>query len=340
MPDPIIISRYQRSDRAEVMEFLPTAFPEPRAKRLIAQWDWKYDSFPFNSEPDPYILLMRDANKIIGMLGALSLRAFIRGEEYLISSGCDAIVHTSYRGRGLFARLIECNARDRRLGMGWGNSASNHIWADSTTGNFRVIPMIAPSFFHGYGLGRPPADARAAGKIEVIQIEKFDSRFDALWQSVRCDFPVAIIRDQRYLNWRYCERPDETYTRLCAVRGDELLGYIVVRTAWKEQARGQRIRLGYLVDWTVKGRSFETLSLLVRHAFANIRRQGVRFVSARTTTPTFRSMLHRLGFVSWYWGPREYAITQVALQDEKLQVLNDMRQWFSTMGDGDLEMSF
>jgi hypothetical protein len=333
MLDRIGISRYAKSDREQVLEFLPTVFPPARARRLSAQWDWKYAANPFNRDADPYILLLRDGDKIIGMLGALPLRVSIRGDPYLANSGCDAMIHPSYRGHDLFARMIEFLLQHHPIGIGWGNSASNHIWKDPTTGNTRIIPLIALSILHGYGLGRHEVDS-SSNQIQVRPIERFDSRFDDLWQSVRLDYPVMLIRDQRYLNWRFVERPDEKYMRLCATRGNELLGYLVVRIASRDGTR-----IGYLVDWTVKSQSLPIFFMLARHAFAHIRAEGARWISVRTTTPYFRRAFYRMGFVPWYGGPPVYAITQVAVPDEKLFILNDMRQWFSTMGDSDLEMS-
>lgn len=336
MPDQIRASRYQKSDRAQAFAFFRSVYPARQANRLIAQWDWKYDANPFNLEPDPYVLLLREEDKVIGMLGALSLRVSIRGDECWVSSGCDAIISPAHRGRRLFSRMLERYKQDRPIGIGWGNAVSNHIWVDATTSSARIVPLIACSIFKGYGLyNRNTSDSSSDHEIEIIQIEHFDSRFDDLWPSVRGDYPIALIRDWRYLNWRFDERPDARYARFCAIRGNDLLGYLVVRVAEKDGARR-----GYLVDWMVKGQSFAIFSLLVRHAFAHARREGAMLISTRTTTPVFRRMLYRMGFIPWYWGPREYVITRAPLQDESLQAFRAMSQWFSTMGDGDLEMSF
>jgi len=39
-----------------------------------------------------------------------------------------------------------------------------------------------------------------------------------------------IIRDHQYLNWRYCQRPDATYTLYGVGRSSELMGFLVART--------------------------------------------------------------------------------------------------------------
>jgi GNAT superfamily N-acetyltransferase len=301
---------------------------------LIEQWDWKYVANPFNLESDPYVLLLRQGDSIIGMLGGLTLRASIRGDECSVGIACDLMIHPAHRGRRLFSKLMERYIQDRPFGIGWANSVSNHVWVTSATASARNVPLIAFSIFSGYGLARRKIDSSSADEIRIIQIERFDSRFDDLWSSVRGDYPIALIRDQRYLDWRFDDRPDAKYTRFCAIRGNDLLGYLILRVAENDGARR-----AYLVDWMVKGRSLAVFSPLVRHAIAHARREGALLISTRTTTPIFRRMLNRMGFVPWFWGPREYAITRAPLQAESFQAFRDMSQWFSTMGDGDLEMS-
>ena len=45
------------------------------------------------------------------------------------------------------------------------------------------------------------------------------------------------------------------------------------------------------------------------------------------------------GFMRSPWGARGYIRGRIRLPDSALQVFGDVRQWFLTMGDGDLEMS-
>jgi hypothetical protein len=49
-------------------------------------------------------------------------------------------------------------------------------------------------------------------------------------------------------------------------------------------------------------------------------------------------VLYRYGFLPWFWGPPSYFCVNFMLPD--LRVFEDLRQWFVTMGDGDLETSF
>src|ERR1035441_3220587 len=111
MADDFRIQRYRSADRDCVFALLRAAYSDDFATRLIRQWDWKYDSHPSNREaeqarrinheklepfiiktysaetltewglsldqldalPDdaPYVLLLKDGDKVVAMEGAL-----------------------------------------------------------------------------------------------------------------------------------------------------------------------------------------------------------------------------------------------------------------------------
>lgn len=337
MTNRLMIRRYEKSEREQVFEFMRSAYSPDRSAQLIYQWNWKYDANPFNCETDPYILLVRDGGKVVGMMGAIPLRACIAGKERLIRSGCDWIIHADYRGRGLMRRMDEQYVKDHPIGFGWSNVLSNRIYERATNaGSVRIVPLVKPLIPARFRLfNRKRALSEAGDEINVVELDSFDDKFDALWGNVRCQYPVMIVRDQRYLSWRFDSRPDAKYTRACAMRGTDLLGYIVYRLAVKDGSRR-----GYLVDWMIKDQSFDDLSRLVRYAADDLQEQGATFISARMTMPAFRRMFYRLGFVPWHWGAREYLVGRIDLTDSDLQVFKDPAQWYATMGDGDEETSF
>jgi len=71
-------------------------------------------------------------------------------------------------------------------------------------------------------------------------LTRFDSRFDRFWQRIRDDYPIMLVRDATYLNWRYVDAPGVTYERLALeeTTSGEIEGFAVLRTT----LRGDRIR--------------------------------------------------------------------------------------------------
>jgi hypothetical protein len=63
----------------------------------------------------------------------------------------------------------------------------------------------------------------------VLEVDRFDARFDSLWEKVKNDYPIMIGRKSDYLAWRY-EDPQKNYLSLCIENEEtgELLGYTVI----------------------------------------------------------------------------------------------------------------
>jgi hypothetical protein len=303
-------------------------------------------------------LLLRDDARIIGMMGAIYLRVSIGGREQWVGSGCDLVIHPDYRGRGLARRIIGRAMADHPMWFVWLNEISHRaVTPLSASRSTRVVPLVKPLDFgqilqkvtgirslHHWGgllatgvrhLTRPLRRQSTPAGVTITQVTTFDQRFDALWQRVCRDYPVLVVRDQLYLNWRFVCRPDAEYTLLVATRGSELAGYMVLRSAERDG-----VSWGYLVDFLVEGRSSSLLVLLVEEAVECLRRERVAAISCLATALSYRRTLYRQGFYSWRWGRQGYFRPDVELPDPTLQVFRDAREWFLTMGDGDLEMAF
>jgi hypothetical protein len=70
---------------------------------------------------------------------------------------------------------------------------------------------------------------RLRGGYVVETNTGFDGRFDALWAGRRKDFPIAIVRDSRYLQWRFGHCPLRKYSTVGVFNADRerLAGYAV-----------------------------------------------------------------------------------------------------------------
>ena len=102
-----------------------------------------------------------------------------------------------------------------------------------------------------------------------MRSDSFDDRADRLWERARRPSFAMLIRDHRYLNWRYCQRPDATYILYGVERASELEGFLVARTT---TYRG--MRWGYLVDFLAPENDPGVLSTIDRAALDEFRSAG------------------------------------------------------------------
>lgn len=351
------VVRYERTDRPQVHEFLKAVQPARDSDRLIGQWHWKYDDNPFNPESRPYIVMLKEDERIVGVMADLPARVWVRGRISHWVCSCDLAIDTEYRGRGLSRSIIRRHMADHDMAFAWMNVASKRAAAPLT--GSRSVPIrplvrlldVGPAVQGLSGraslgavgrvltrvtrtLVRLPAPAPVAG-VTISARATVDDRFDALWRRASAEGPVMIVRDRAYLDWRFLRRPDATYTILTATRGDDVLGYLVLRRVVR-----YGMPWGYLVDFLVERESPSIWSMLVREALARFREEGVALVGCLANRPSYRRPLLRLGFLPWRWGPQGYFHARVDAPDERLHVARDTEQWLVTMGDGDVEMSF
>ena len=352
------VVRYQRAERDAVFAFLRAAYTPQDAERLIRQWDWKYDANPFNREPEPYILLLKENTRIVGMTGGVPLRVCIDGTVHWVSHTCDWVVHPDYRDRRIARRLMERHRADRSLRFSWQNELSHErSRVHPGTGYLRLTPLVKPIDLGrlvklvtgsaalggisgavaglAHAVARPLRRSTAAPGITVAPLDTFDTRLDTLWQRVHRDYRVIVVRDRAYLSWRFSQRPDAQYTVFAAMRDCDVSGYLVVRRA---ESAGER--WGYLVDFLVEGRALALFSLLVQHAVQWLRDAGVTAVACTVVMPPYRGALYRHGFCPYPWQRRGYLRTNLGSPDPAVQAFEDPREWFLTMGDGDLETAF
>ncbi len=347
--------RYDNTDRDEVYALLRATLARPASERLIRQWEWKYDRNPFNPDGRPYILLLKDGPRLIGMIGTLALRAVINGVEHVISHSCDWVLGTEYRNRGAGRPLVQRMRTERPLRFSWQNALSHRSLRHSRGTYARMLPLVRPLDFgrlaaQGTGsaaLARGSAALAAVvrrlisirpestgnGNVRITPLVAFDERFDDLWRRVRTHYRVIIVRDRAYLQWRFGERPDVRYVILGALRGAELAGYVILRGA---EAGG----LGFLTDFLVEPGGTPTLSSLVKAAIAWLRRDGATAVGCRASLAAHRRALYAHGFLPFFWGQHGYVHAVAETSGSDAASFEDFRQWYLTMGDGDLEMAF
>src|SRR5262249_7299779 len=63
----------------------------------------------------------------------------------------------------------------------------------------------------------------------TVSVEKAvaaDAAFDELWDSCRNDAKYSIVRDSKWVNWRFIGAPSRAYTVLLARRGERPFGYL------------------------------------------------------------------------------------------------------------------
>ncbi len=232
-------------------------------KRDQRFWDWKYLQRPESSYSSAVAL----ANgSIIGQVSAVNYRARIAGSPAMTYQTQDILILQQYRKGRIFFKMEKAArtwmSQKGNIVLDYGFSIEITRKVATRALEFRDIARI-PKLVQVWGLQpyldlktkrrlptrfiaaclnpllrlrnkRAKSALRNGWKIETITM--FDSRFDRLWQTCKDEYPVSMVRDALYLNWRYHENPVQSVTTFAVTdKVDEILGLIVVEV--KEHLR-------------------------------------------------------------------------------------------------------
>jgi hypothetical protein len=359
--------RNRTTNREGLLAFLRETYSAERLQRVVRKWGSSYEETL--EQNAPYILLMKNArDEMVAMETALPQRFLVDSREQWVAVEGDWTVHPAYRGRKLAQTLVNRLRNENTLGFAWQNPASRRAtkrWRKaiagraktsvSVSGDLPIVPLVKPIDWNAFaklladnrllGLAASVAGAAARGfewalarpasieNVNLTQIESFDESADQLWQRVHRAQTMLAVRDQRYLNWRFRDRPGSPYIILAAVRDSSLRGYLVFRISDHVGTS-----CGFLVDTLYD--DVEIFSLLIKEVEKILRPAGVKAIVCSVTPASHRSVLLRQGFFPLLHRRRNYLAAWGNSTDPQVQSFFDVSRWFISMGDGNLDMGF
>lgn len=258
--DGFIARCAELADAPAILNVVQAAFPAwplvPIDVDPLEHLEWKMT--PPGGDVRYHTVVTLDGDVVASKLRWVG-RAQLRGDEYATASGADFAVKPAYQGRGLGRMIVDWERTgDRARGeLAFDLAATNEIIRNSLgrkgklrrplrvwsrplsprsfvsvqlrSGGPTRLMRAAAAAAHRASLGASRDDEPTA--LQVVELEQFDQRTDALWSEVRGQFDFARTRDSTFLNWRYADPRAGRATILCAIEDDEARAYAVVRPA-------------------------------------------------------------------------------------------------------------
>lgn len=200
-----VVRPYQTGDESGVLSLWKTAFGKSLSPRL---WRWKYLENPY---PVQIGLAVGEDGRILVMYGGIPYQANCQGRRVTITHLMDIMSHPECRGSGLFVKtgraFFDLFAGPDRTCFYYGFPGQYHFdigkkYLDYTAIRGGVVFLTARTGTKG------PVN-RWGGRI--AQIADIDGRFDRFWYRQCTQYPLAVIRDSAFLNWRFFEHPLNRY---------------------------------------------------------------------------------------------------------------------------------
>ena len=163
--------------------------------------------------------------------------------------------------------------------------------------------------------------------FEFVEVDRFPSGVNALWNTVRNSFPAIFERTTQFLNWRFCDCPGLAYRRFLLCEGENnVRGYVVTRVAEPVE-----LPQGVIADVFASPENPELFDMLIEKAL-QVLTPNCEYVEASASTDTCRAALHRAGFLS----TRVHRPTIVCTDsDLASQLETATSDWYFTKADHD-----
>ena len=238
---------YQTGDEEGITVLFKQIFGR---EMTLDEWRWKYQSL---GEKVYSVVGENSSGKIVAHYGLIPHRMVFEGKEGRTVMIADVMVDANYRGMKSLKKLVKFPEEPVRAGgvpFGYGFPGENILMLPAEKlGLFERVEDVMEA---SKEIGREGHNVRRY-LFSFFELGCRDERIDELWKAFRETFPVMIIRDRRFLEWRYERHPLHRYTVLGMRKRwrKELIGIAVLRRFNEEES--------LLMDFLYRQSSFSVL---------------------------------------------------------------------------------
>ena len=298
--DEVILRFAGAGDLPAVGEFLCALtgphFQERHPGQTAADfYRWKYLQNPFG---EAVVGVAVAGDRVVSTVAGVPKRLQAGAETLTAYELGDFLTNDDYRRRGLFSRLVEmvCGEAARRgaaLAYVRPNDSSFPILVDHAR-FFEPIQLaerrylaLGRALTRRYGL--PAGLVRLSGidhvswlasigrptrQMVVERVQRFDHAIDEFWKRVRGQYAFAIVRDSKYLNWRFADSPTPYRIWVTRQKG-QISGFVVAFVSPTEAT-------GYIMDLVTDRSDRAAARCLLGSCFRSLLDEGVRSIYAWT----------------------------------------------------------
>ena len=322
-------------------------------------WRWKYHDNPVSGYE--ISALAESEGEIVAFIGAHLRRFDVQGQPMIGTREDDLFVAEEWRKSRLYLQVFKKRlelqkARGIEFSFGCANPIISKVALKlfnirRVTSITRVVLPVGLSPYLARFLPSPvarmlawPMDrflvwratkgSRLPSGMKLEKLDRFDERFDRLWERLRGDYPIIGVRDADYLNWRFVANPAIRYERLAVVDDKgEIRGYLVAGF------RREKIGMGQIADLVVpRNEDPRVARSLIAESVRLFSRCGMRGIACWMLPHTHLfQILSAMGFTPRGEGRIDLAFRNTDLENEAipLDFALDSENWFFTFCDSD-----
>ena len=346
---------YKKCDEDEIFELTKAVWEEqvPEKERWIKGWKWIHIDNPAGTS---IIWLAENGSKIVSKYPVILENMKICDKVLKGAQLIDTMTHPQYRRQGICSALgkkalNETINKDIKLAYCFPTPQVYPLhmksgWLDVCALQVMIKPLNLKNLIEKYITNKklPHSILMFVGKlitkvafrttkftekngVKISKISYFDDRFDDFWDKIKDDYNIIVVRDKRYLNWRYIDAPNAKYTIYAAEKGKEICGYIVLETA-----HSNGIMFGYIRDIIAYSNQSDILHSLISKGEQYFEEEKVDVIfSQMVPNKIYRKALFKNGFIHYFRSKSRFLAYNAS--GFSLDVLKNPENWFIQIGD-------
>ncbi len=334
------------------------------AKKRVEMMAWLAFNNPFAGAETTYYIA-EDKDRIVGYQGRMPVQMCVNGETVRGYYPHDLYVDPSQRKKGqgfwlsmAFAEIIEkesdsfiCHfgmtplntAIQRKRGyyettaQGYIKLINSHFVLRKYLRSKLAADIIAPVFNGMLRLMDKIPSLLVSQSLSLLEVSRFDDRFDAFAQRNKKYLGNSTIRNTSYLNWKYVDCPSDKQ-KIFAVADDQqvIKGYIVLSQSTpfgKEQEKA-----GVILDIvTEKGQ--KTIAVrLIKAAIDYFRSQNTHCIKCVMSDVKYVKVLKRFLFMKKPGKTVLLGNVDRLPMGSNQEKLKDIENWHMTLSEGDANL--
>jgi Acetyltransferase (GNAT) family. len=353
MLSDVQVRQFEVSEQDALLRFLRKAYPDEPLKSDPAFWKWHFLQNPYVITDNVPTWIALDDKEIVGQLAAIPMELKLGAEEVRAIWVVNIVVLPEYRRRGLGHKLFQVAHETfcpTMIALGYNEQSGSILRRRNWTQMGRInryhrllfpgdaakeISRLGPLRGFAnliYAPFRPRASKLLPTRGEVRAVESFDSSFDELWKDARGQWPCAVARSARFLEWQFMHQPGKKFDVLGYYENGRLLGYIVL--FFRKALRGGVSHKASISDlcYTAQN-SVEVIDNLLKAALHLSLQKRVGSLVTDVLDERVEQRLRHFGF-RYIKNSPGFMVGPDGPQD----LMTERSNWFLTRGDSDVSI--
>jgi len=249
MRSDVQLKQFEIADQDALLSFLRIAFPGEPPKGDSTFWKWHFLENPYVSPDDIPVWIVRSGEKIVGQVAAIPVELKVGEENRRAFWLVDYILLPEYRPGGLGIFLFQMGGGQCKtlLSLGYNENSSAVMrllkWqplgsinryhmllfpghAASEIARLPLLRKLVNLLYAPYRASLRPRAPTEDGLLR--EVTTFDASFDELWSDAATQWPCAVVRNAKMLEWQFMRQPGKKYDVLGCYKDNRLSGYIVL----------------------------------------------------------------------------------------------------------------